>query len=78
MKTAIVITQADGQIVHLPADVHIEGDEVLVKQVGKTVVLTPKEANPWQPLLDSLDKFPDDFMDDRAQPEQQKRETIFE
>jgi antitoxin VapB len=78
MKTASVTTQADGQIVHLPADVHIEGEEVFVKQVGKTIVLTPKHANPWQSLLDSLDKFPDDFMDDRAQPKQQKRETLFE
>ena len=34
MKTATVTTQADGQIVHLPAGVHLEGDEVLVKQVG--------------------------------------------
>jgi antitoxin VapB len=78
MKIAIVTTQADGQIVHLPPDVHLDGNEVLVKQVGQSVVLTPKQANPWQSLLDSLAKFPDDFMDDRAQPEQQKRETLFE
>jgi antitoxin VapB len=78
MKTATVTSQADGQIVHLPADVHLEGDEVLVKQVGQSVLLTPKQVNPWQPLLDSLDKFTDDFMDDRAQPSQQERETIFD
>ena len=78
MKTATVITQTDGQIVRLPADVHLEGDEVLVKQVGQSVVLSPKQANPWQPLLDSLDQFSDDFMDERSQPMDQNRETMFE
>jgi antitoxin VapB len=78
MKTAVVTVQADGQVVRLPADVHIEGDEVFVKQVGKTVVLTPKHANPWQALIDSLDMFSEDFMDDRAQPSQQKREMLFD
>jgi antitoxin VapB len=68
MKTATVVTQAGGQIVHLPEDIHLDGDEVLVKQVGQSVVLTPKHANPWQSLLDSLDQFTDDFMEDRAQP----------
>jgi antitoxin VapB len=78
MITATVTTQGNGQIVHLPADVRIEGDEVFVKQVGKTVVLMPKDMNPWQLMIDSLDKFSDDFMDDRAQPEQQEREPLFD
>ena len=29
--------------------------------------------NPWQPLLDSLNKFSKDFMDERNQPKQQER-----
>jgi antitoxin VapB len=78
MQTATVITQTDGQLVRLPADIHLEGNEVLVKQIGQTVVLVPKQANPWQPLLDSLGHFSDDFMEDRCQPVDQKRETIFE
>ncbi len=78
MKTATVVTQTDGQIVRLPADIHLEGDEVLVKQVGQSVVLVPKQGDPWQPLLDSLGQFSDDFMEDRCQPVDQKRETIFE
>ncbi len=31
-----------------------------------------------QPLTDSLDMFSDDFMDDRAQPSQRARETLFD
>ncbi len=78
MKTATVVTETDGQIVRLPADVHLEGDEVLVVQVGQSVVLTPIQANPWQPLLDSLEQFSDDFMEERSQPVDQTRETMFE
>ena len=78
MQTATVVTQINGQIVRLPANIHLEGDEVLVKQIGQSVVLVPKQADPWQPLLDSLDQFSDDFMEERCQPVDQKRETIFE
>jgi len=78
MKTASVVTQPNGQIVQLPMDVHLEGDEVFVKQVGQSVVLVPKQANPWQPLVDSLGQFSEDYMEDRAQPTIQKRETMFE
>lgn len=78
MKTAIVVTDAEGQFVRLPSEVHLEGTEVLVKQVGRSVVLVPKAGNPWQPLLDSIAQFSDDYMDDRAQPPAQKRETLFE
>ena len=78
MQTAIVVTQPDGQIVRLPTDVRLEGDEVFVKQVGQSVVLVPKQGNPWQPLIDSLDQFSEDYMQDRAQPAVQMRETVFE
>jgi antitoxin VapB len=76
MKTATVVTENDGQIVRLPADIHLEGDEVQVKQIGQSVVLTPIPVSPWQPLLDSLDQFSDDFMEERSQPVDQKREMF--
>ena len=78
MKTATVVTETDGQIVRLPADIHLEGDQVQVKQIGQSVVLMPIQANPWQPLLDSLSQFTDDFMGERSQPVDQIREMMFE
>ncbi len=68
MATAIVVTEPAGQVIRLPAEIHLESEEVFVKQVGHSVVLVPKCANPWQPLLDSLVQFSDDYMIDRAQP----------
>jgi antitoxin VapB len=56
----------------------LEGGEVEVRQIGRSVVLIPMQTNPWQPLLDSLDQFSDDFMEQRCQPVDQKREVIFE
>lgn len=78
MLTATVVTEDDCQIVRLPIGVHLEGNEILVKQIGQSVVLVPKSANQWQPLIDSLDQFSDDFMAERSQPSEQIRETVFE
>ena len=78
MKTAAVVTQAHGQTVYLPQDFRLDGDEVYVKKVGRSIMLIPKQVDPWQSLVDSLDQFSPDFMQDRAQPDPQHREAIFE
>jgi antitoxin VapB len=78
MKTATLITQGRSQTVELPEGIHIDATEVYVKRVGRSIVLTPKDAKPWETLLASLDQFPDDFMAERAQPtQQQQREDPF-
>lgn len=78
MKIATVTTDPEGQTVHLPVEIRLESGEVFVTQVGQSVVLVPKATNPWQPLLDSLSQFSADYMEDRAQPGPQRRETPFE
>jgi antitoxin VapB len=75
MKTAAVVTQAHGQTVCLPQDVRLDGDEVYVKKVGRSIMLIPKQVDPWRSLVDSLDQFSEDFMQDRAQPDPQHREA---
>ncbi len=77
MKTATVTTQADGQSVHLPAEIRLEDGEVFVIQVGHSVVLVPKKMGSWQSLFDSLNEFTDDYMEDRGQPGAQTREGVF-
>ena len=79
MKTATVVTHGQCQSIQLPEGFHIDGTEVYIKQVGRSLVLTPKDAGPWDSLVASLDQFSDDFMEDRAQPsQQQQREAPFE
>jgi antitoxin VapB len=78
MQTATVITDGSRQSVQLPDGFHINGNEVYVKHLGKSVLLIPKDADPWDLLEASLDQFTDDFMSERLQPPQQDREEPFE
>lgn len=76
MKIAKLFQNGQSQAVRLPKEFRFEGEEVYIKKVGKVTILFPVK-NPWEPLFDSIDKFSDDFMDTREQPEQQTREDIF-
>jgi antitoxin VapB len=76
MKIAKLFKNGQSQAVRLPKEFRFEGDEVFIKKVGKVTILLPIK-NPWEPLLESINKFSDDFMDSRDQPKQQKREDIF-
>lgn len=76
MKIAKLFQNGQSQAVRLPKEFRFEGEEVFIKKVGKIIILLPMN-NPWEPLLDSINKFSDDFMSKRDQPKQQKREDIF-
>ena len=78
MRTATVVTQPHGQTVCLPDEFRLDGNEVFIKRVGRSILLIPKQADPWRSLVDSLDQFSEDFMEDRAQPSPQQREALFE
>lgn len=76
MKTAKLFKNGDSQAVRLPKEFRFEGKEVLIKRIGGAVVLLPK-ARSWETLLQSLDKFPADFMSTRNQPrEAERRESL--
>ena len=73
---SVRITQmAGGQSIQLPEGLHIDDDRVYVKKVGTAIYLIPFH-DPWKTMFDSLDKFSEDFMDDRAQPDNQSRESL--
>lgn len=76
VKTAKLFKNGDSQAVRLPKEFRFAGAEVLIKRVGSAVVLLPK-ANSWDTLVQSLDKFPADFMNEREQPrEADRREPL--
>lgn len=50
---------------------------VLFPEIEKETVVDLIPSN-WQSLFDSLDKFSDDFMEQREQPALQERESLFE
>ncbi len=67
MKTAKLFKNGESQAVRLPKEFRFEGDEVYIKKAGNAVVLLPKHAS-WDVLLDSLEQFSQDFMEERDQP----------
>jgi antitoxin VapB len=78
MQTARLFKNGRSQAVRLPKEYRLPGSQVLVKKVGRAVMLIPLD-DPWGTLVDSLGMFSADFVEDRGQPaEQQSREDLFE
>jgi len=75
MKTAKLFKNGRSQAVRLPKDYRFPGTDVFIKKFENIVILFQKD-NPWASLIDSLEKFSEDYMEDRAQPEQQTRESL--
>jgi len=75
MKTAKLFQNGQSQAVRLPKEFRFNDDHVYVKKSGNIVMLIPAH-NSWQSLVDSLDKFTDDFMEERNQPKMQVRESF--
>ncbi len=76
-KTAKIFKSGNSQAVRIPKEFQLEGTEVEIQRRGDALILRPKRK-PWAPLLESLGKFTDDFMESgREQPDQQKRDEAF-
>ena len=48
MNTATVINEGSAQSIRLPEQVRVEGSEVYVKQVGRSILLIPTDVDRWQ------------------------------
>ena len=73
MQTAKIFVNGRSQAVRLPKDFRFAENDVFIKKIGKMVVLLPKN-DPWSSLVNSLDQFTDDFMENRTQPDQNPRD----
>jgi antitoxin VapB len=77
MNTAKLFKNGRSQAVRLPKEYALSGKEVYIKKIDGIVILIPKDKDPWQPFIDSLKKFTDDFFDFRRdQGTFEKREPI--
>ena len=75
MKTAKLFRNGQSQAVRLPKEFRFKDDHVFIKKSGNVVVLIPAKGS-WDVLVNSLDKFSSDFMEERKQPKMQKREIF--
>ncbi len=76
MDTAKLFQNGKSQAVRLPKEYRFTGDKVYIKKMGNAVVLIP-EQDSWQPLIEAVQLFPEDFMADRNQPPTQYRDLAF-
>jgi antitoxin VapB len=72
MKTAKLFNNGRSQAVRLPKEYRFKGRDVYIKKLDNIVMLFPVNS-PWISLMNSLDKFSDDFLAQRNQPGKQKR-----
>ncbi len=79
MKKAELFKNGQSQAVRLPKEFRFSGHdkEVYIKRSGKMIILLPTDENPWNALINSLDQFSTDFMEEREQPVQQDRDDLF-
>jgi len=74
-ETISIQNEAGSQAIRIPESHKIHDDKVYVKKLGNALYLIPFH-NPWQNLFESLDKFTPDFMEERSQQAEQKREAF--
>ncbi|MDA8089778.1 MAG: type II toxin-antitoxin system VapB family antitoxin [Nitrospiraceae bacterium] len=75
MKIAKLFKNGQSQAVRLPKEFKFQDSYVFAKKSGNVVVLIPA-TNSWNSLIESLDKFTDDFMSKRKQAKVQNREAL--
>ncbi len=77
IKISKIFRSGNSQAVRIPKEFQLEGTEVEIRRRGDTLILRPKRKT-WAPLLQSLKKFSDDFMErGREQREPQERDEAF-
>jgi len=76
MDTAKIFTNGQSQAVRLPKAYRLKGKETYITKIGDAIILLPK-LEKWDLLFASLDKFSDDFMSERSQPDLEEREGFF-
>lgn len=62
MMTAKIFKNGRSQAVRLPKEYRFDTDEVAVNKIGNVVLLMTKLSK-WESLMQAVDMFSDDFMD---------------
>lgn len=76
METAKIFENGRSQAVRLPKKFRFNTEEVVVQQLGKAVLLVPKE-DLWETFMDGLAEFTDDiFEEGRDQGFQEERPAL--
>jgi antitoxin VapB len=66
-ETVAIKSTLGHQTISIPDNLRINDDKVYLKKVGDALFIIPYHG-PWQNLVQSLEKFTPDFMEERNQP----------
>lgn len=76
MNTAKLFTNGRSQAVRLPKEYRFDEDEVFITKVDDMVILYPRHKG-WDLLARGIERFTEDFMNEREQPAQvDERESL--
>jgi antitoxin VapB len=75
MNTAKLFKNGSSQAVRLPKEYNLEGTEVYVRRIGRSVLLLPKD-DPWEDMVKSVHDFTADYLSSRDEPQTQKRDDL--
>ncbi len=76
MQSAKIFENGRSQAVRLPKEYRFNDSEVIINKIGDIVLLMPKD-NKWNGLLQSLNLFSDDYLENgRIQYDEQKRDSL--
>jgi len=75
MQTAKLFKNGSSQAIRLPKECRFAGTDVYIKKFQNVIMILPKD-DPWASMVDSLEHFSEDFLDERNQPSEQERENL--
>lgn len=75
MNTAKIFINGRSQAIRLPKEYRFKDNEVYINKIDDIVVIMPKNKK-MASLMNIINKFTDDFMDERNQPTVQVREKF--
>ena len=75
MNTAKIFINGRSQAIRLPKEYRFKDDEVYINKIDDIVVIMPKNKK-MTSLMNIINKFTDDYMDERNQPAVQTREKF--
>lgn len=75
MNTAKIFINGRSQAIRLPKEYRFKDNEVYINKIDDIVVIMPKNKK-MASLMNTINKFTDDFMEERNQPAAQVREDF--
>lgn len=62
MLTVDIMNNGDAQSINLPKECRIDSQQMVIVQLGKSILLVPKEKQ-WEVFMEGINGFTDDYFE---------------